>query len=290
MIPVNDKWQCGDRVLDLGVPVVMGVLNVTPDSFSDGGRFGDPQAALAQARRMIAEGATIIDIGGESTRPGASSASLAEELGRVTPVVESLRRESAVFISIDTSKPEVMRAAVAAGADIINDVRALAEPGAVDEAAASGAGICLMHMQGEPRTMQQAPQYENVVEEVSAFLAARMRACREAGIDAARLAIDPGFGFGKNAAHNLTLLKRLAAFEALGVPIAVGLSRKSLLGTLTGRAVDERLAGSVALAAIAVLNGARIVRAHDVAATVDAVRVAAAVIKGEAKERTIDGT
>jgi len=286
MIPVNDKWQCRDRVLDVGAPVVMGVLNVTPDSFSDGGRFGDPQAALTQARRMIAEGAAIIDIGGESTRPGASPASLAEELGRVTPVVEALRRESPVFISVDTSKPEVMRAAVAAGADIINDVRALAEPGAVDEAAASGAGICLMHMQGEPRTMQEAPQYENVVEEVSVFLAARMRACREAGIDAARLVIDPGFGFGKNAAHNLALLKRLAALEALGVPIAVGLSRKSMLAKLTGRAVDERLPGSVALAAIAVLNGARIVRAHDVAATVDAVRVAAAVIKGEA----FDGT
>jgi dihydropteroate synthase len=235
---------------------------------------------------MIAEGAAIIDIGGESTRPGASPASLAEELGRVTPMVEALRRESAVFISVDTSKPEVMRAAVAAGADIINDVRALAEPGAIDEAAASGAGICLMHMQGEPRTMQQAPQYENVVEEVSAFLAARMRACREAGIDAARLAVDPGFGFGKNAAHNLALLKRLAALEALGVPIAVGLSRKSMLAKLTGRAVDERLPGSIALAAIAVLNGARIVRAHDVAATVDAVRVAAAVVKGEA----FDGT
>jgi len=286
MIPVNDKWQCRDRVLDVGAPVVMGVLNVTPDSFSDGGRFGDPQAALTQARRMIAEGAAIIDIGGESTRPGASPASLAEELGRVTPVVEALRRESPVFISVDTSKPEVMRAAVAAGADIINDVRALAEPGAVDEAAASGAGICLMHMQGEPRTMQEAPQYENVVEEVSVFLAARMRACREAGIDAARLVIDPGFGFGKNAAHNLALLKRLAALEALGVPIAVGLSRKSMLAKLTGRAVDERLPGSVALAAIAVLNGARLVRAHDVAATVDAVRVAAAVIKGEA----FDGT
>ena len=276
------SWSCRDRVLDLGAPVVMGVLNVTPDSFSDGGRFAAPAAALAQARRMIAEGAAIIDIGGESTRPGANAATLAEELGRVTPVIEALRRESAVFISIDTSKPEVMRAAVAAGADVINDVRALTEPGALDEAAVSGAGICLMHMQGEPRTMQQTPHYENVTEEVSAFLAARMRACREAGIDAARLAVDPGFGFGKTVTHNLTLLKRLASLEALGVPIAVGLSRKSMLAKLTGRTVDERLPGSIALAAIAVLNGARIVRAHDVAATVDAVRVAAAVLKGEA--------
>ncbi|HET7811568.1 MAG TPA: dihydropteroate synthase [Steroidobacteraceae bacterium] len=282
MIPVNDKWQCRDRVLDLAAPVVMGVLNVTPDSFSDGGKFGTPAAALSQARRMVAEGAAIIDVGGESTRPGANPATLAEELDRVTPVIEALRRESPVFISIDTSKPEVMRAAVAAGADIINDVRALAEPGALDAAAVSGAGICLMHMQGEPRTMQEAPHYENVVEEVGTFLAARMRACRELGVEVARLAVDPGFGFGKTATHNLALLKGLSSLEALGVPIAVGLSRKSMLAKLTGRGVDQRLPGSVALAAIAVLNGARIVRAHDVAATVDAVRVAAAVLKGEA--------
>ena len=264
----------------------MGVLNVTPDSFSDGGRFADRAAALAQARHLVAEGAGIIDVGGESTRPGARAAGLDEELERVIPVIETLRRESAVFISVDTSKPEVMSAAVAAGADIINDVRALLEPGALDAAAASGAGICLMHMQGEPRTMQDAPHYTDVVEEVSAFLAARMRACREAGVDAARLAIDPGFGFGKRIVDNLVLLKQLAGFEALGVPIAVGLSRKSMLASLTGRSVDERLAGSVALAAIAVLHGARIVRAHDVGATVDAVRVAAAVIKGE----QVDGT
>ncbi len=280
------QWQCRDRILDLGAPVVMGVLNVTPDSFSDGGRFADRAAALAQARRMVAEGAGIIDVGGESTRPGARAAGLDEELERVIPVIETLRRESAVFISVDTSKPEVMSAAVAAGADIINDVRALVEPGALDAAAASGAGICLMHMQGEPRTMQDAPHYTDVVEEVSAFLAARIRACREAGVDAARLAIDPGFGFGKRIVDNLVLLKQLASFEALGVPIAVGLSRKSMLASLTGRSVDERLAGSIALAAIAVLHGARIVRAHDVGATVDAVRVAAAVIKGE----QVDGT
>jgi dihydropteroate synthase len=280
------QWQCRDRILDLGAPVVMGVVNVTPDSFSDGGRFADRAAALAQARRLVAEGAGIIDVGGESTRPGARAAGLDEELERVIPVIETLRRESAVFISVDTSKPEVMSAAVAAGADIINDVRALVEPGALEAAAASGAGICLMHMQGEPRTMQDAPHYTDVVEEVSAFLAARMRACREAGVDAARLAIDPGFGFGKRIVDNLVLLKQLASFEALGVPIAVGLSRKSMLANLTGRNVDERLAGSIALAAIAVLHGARIVRAHDVGATVDAVRVAAAVIKGE----QVDGT
>jgi dihydropteroate synthase len=282
----NTQWQCGDRVLDLSAPVVMGVLNVTPDSFSDAGRFADRETALQHARRLIAEGAAIVDIGGESTRPGAAPAELAQELERVIPVIEAVRRESAVFISVDTSKPQVMRAAVTAGADIINDVRAFAEPGALEAAATTGAGLCLMHMLGEPRTMQDSPHYENVVADVSGFLAARMRACREAGVDGARLAIDPGFGFGKTAAHNLALLKHLADLEPLGVPILVGLSRKSMLAKLTGRDVGERLAGSVALAAIAVLNGARIVRAHDVAATVDAVRVAAAVSKGE----SFDGT
>lgn len=286
MTTAPSQWHCRDRVLDLSTPVVMGVLNVTPDSFSDGGRFIHPEAALQHARRMIGEGAAIIDIGGESTRPGAEPANVEQELQRVVPMVEALRRDSDVFISVDTSKPEVMREAVAAGADIINDVRALAEPGAVEAAAASGAGICLMHMLGEPRTMQDAPHYDNVVEEVSAFLAARMRACREAGVDLARLTVDPGFGFGKLARHNLALLKHLAALETLGVPIVVGLSRKSLLAKLTGRGVNERLAGSVTLAAIAVLHGARIVRAHDVAATVDAVRVAAAVRMGE----DFDGT
>ena len=277
------QWQCRDRILDLAAPVVMGVLNVTPDSFSDGGRHVAPGSALAHARRMIGEGAAIIDVGGESTRPGSRPASVDEELGRVIPVIEALRRESGIFISVDTSKPEVMSAAVAAGADIVNDVRALGEAGAIEAVAASGAGVCLMHMLGEPRTMQDAPHYENVVEEVGSFLAARMRACRDAGIDAARMVIDPGFGFGKRTVDNLALLKQLAGFEALGVPIAVGLSRKSMLAKLTGRAVDQRLPGSIALAAIAVLNGARIVRAHDVAATVDAVRVAAAVLKGEAE-------
>ena len=277
----STAWQCGSRTLDLSAPVVMGVLNVTPDSFSDGGRFADSKSALQRARQLIAEGAAIVDIGGESTRPGAEPAGVAEELDRVIPVIEAVRAESDVFISVDTSKPEVMQAAVAAGADIINDVRSLAETGALQAAAASGAGICLMHMLGEPRTMQDSPHYDNVLEDVSGFLAARMRACRDAGVDTARLAIDPGFGFGKLPVHNLTLLKGLSSFEVLGAPIVVGLSRKSMLSKLTGRDVDDRLAGSVALAAIAVLNGARIVRAHDVAATLDAVRVAAAVGKGE---------
>ena len=279
-------WLCRDRILDLGTPVVMGVLNVTPDSFSDGGRFTSRDAALARARVMIGEGAAIIDVGGESTRPGAAPAGLDEELSRVIPVIESLRRESAVFISVDTSKAGVMRAACAAGADIINDVRALAEPDALSTAAETRAGICLMHMRGEPRTMQESPHYDDVIAEVTAFLSQRISACREAGIDIARLAVDPGFGFGKQVAHNLELLKHLDAFRALGAPLAVGLSRKSMLAKLTGRKVEDRTAGSVALAAIAVLNGARIVRAHDVAATVDAVRVAAAVTLGE----LFDGT
>jgi dihydropteroate synthase len=258
----------------------MGVLNVTPDSFSDGGRFVRREDALGHALRMLDEGAAIIDIGGESTRPGAAPATLEEELDRVIPTIEALRRESAAFISIDTSKPEVMRAACDAGADIINDVRALTETGAMATASSSRAGICLMHMRGEPRTMQDAPRYDDVVAEVGAYLATRVAACRAADIDSARLVVDPGFGFGKRLADNLELLKLLHRLKKLGLPIAVGLSRKSMVAKLTGRDLGERTAGSVALAAIAVLNGARIVRAHDVAATVDATRVAAAVAMG----------
>jgi len=278
--------QCRDRVLDLGSPVVMGVLNVTPDSFSDGGRFSEPGAALRHAMQMIEDGAAIIDVGGESTRPGAAPATLDDELSRVIPVIETLRRQSPVFISVDTSKPEVMRAACDAGADIINDVCALTAPGALAAAEKTRAAVCLMHMKGEPRTMQLAPHYDDAVAEVSIWLAARVAACRNAGIDVSRIAVDPGFGFGKRVVDNLALLKHLSRFEKLGVAVAVGLSRKSMLATLTGREVGDRTAGSVALAAIAVLNGARIVRAHDVAATVDAIRVAAAVSQGE----EFDGT
>ena len=278
--------QCRDRVLDLGSPVVMGVLNVTPDSFSDGGLFSSPDEALRHAQRMIEEGAAIIDIGGESTRPGASPASLDDELARVIPVIEALRRQSDVFISVDTSKPEVMRASCDVGADIINDVCALTCEGALAAAEKTRAGICLMHMKGEPRTMQLAPHYDDAVAEVRDWLAARVAVCREAGIDLARIAVDPGFGFGKRVIDNLELLKHLARFQEIGVPLAVGLSRKSMLAKLTGRETGDRTAGSVALATIAVLNGARIVRAHDVAATVDAIRVAAAVSQGE----DFDGT
>src|SRR5215469_3869094 len=266
--------RCADRTLDLTRPIVMGVLNVTPDSFSDGGRYASVDAAVAEGLRMAEEGAVLIDVGGESTRPGAGPVSAADELRRVLPVIERLRRATTAVISVDTSKPEVIRAAAAAGAGFINDVRALREPGALEAAAASGCALCLMHMQGDPRTMQVAPYYEDVVAEVRAFLAARVAACRGAGIEAARLSVDPGFGFGKNLEHNLTLLRHLPELVADGPPLLVGLSRKSTVGKLTGREPGERLYGSVALAVIAVLKGARIVRAHDVAATVDALKVA----------------
>jgi dihydropteroate synthase len=254
----------------------MGVLNVTPDSFSDGGRFLAPDAALEQARTMLAQGAAIIDIGGESTRPGAAPVPLEEELRRVLPVIERLAGTAAV-ISIDTSKPEVMRAAARAGAGLINDVRALQAPGALDAALASNCAVCLMHMQGEPRTMQAAPQYVDVVREVQAFLAARAHSCEAAGLAAERLAIDPGFGFGKTRAHNLQLLRKLDALTRGDWPVVVGLSRKSMLASILGRVDAERLPGSVALAVIAALQDARIIRAHDVGATVAALKVVAAV-------------
>ena len=271
---------CRDRTLDLSQPVVMGVVNVTPDSFSDGGRFFSPQAAVEQGLRMAAEGAALIDVGGESTRPGAEPVDVNEELRRVIPVIERLAAATRAVISVDTSKPEVVRAAAAAGAGMVNDVRALQGRGALEAAAASGCAVCLMHMQGEPRTMQLAPHYTDVVSEVRAFLAARVLACRSAGIAPERLSVDPGFGFGKTLEHNLTLLRRLRELAVEGLPVLVGLSRKSMVGTLTQRRSGERLSGSVALAVIAALNGARIIRAHDVAPTVDALRVAAAVQAG----------
>jgi dihydropteroate synthase len=265
-------------VLDLAQPAVMGVLNVTPDSFSDGGRFATVENALARARAMHAAGARIIDVGGESTRPGAAPVGEQQELDRVLPVIEGITGQLDVLVSVDTMKPAVMRAAVAAGAGLVNDVRALQEPGAIDAVAAGGAAVCLMHMQGEPRTMQASPHYEDVVTEVSRFLQARARECERAGIAGDRIVLDPGFGFGKTLAHNLLLLAGLPRIAAAGYPLLVGLSRKSMLGKLLGRDVDARLPGSLALATIAVMHGARIVRAHDVAETVDAVRVAQAVI------------
>ena len=275
------KLTCGDTVLDLAEPCVMGVLNVTPDSFSDGGRYADLAAAVARGVAMVEEGAAIIDVGGESTRPGAAAVSVQEELARVIPVIEQLAARVAVPISVDTSKPAVMSAAIAAGATLVNDVRALREPGALDAVARTGAAVCLMHMQGEPRTMQAAPAYEDVVAEVRRFLAGRVEACVAAGIARERICVDPGIGFGKLPEHNLALLAGLGRLADPAIPVLVGVSRKSLIGIITGRPAAERLAGSVAFAALAASRGAAIIRAHDVAATVDAVKVASALRRAE---------
>lgn len=270
--------RIGRHPLDLTRPRVMGILNVTPDSFFDGGRYADFDRALAHARQMTADGADIIDVGGESTRPGAAPVSEATELERVIPLVQALAREG-VVVSIDTMKPGVMRAAVAAGAAMINDVAALQADGAVDTIASSDASVCLMHMQGEPRSMQMAPHYDDVVGEVRAFLAERAATCEAAGIARERIFVDPGFGFGKTVAHNLKLLRELREIAALGYPIVAGLSRKSTLGMLTGRGADERQAASVAAALAAVDRGASILRVHDVRETVDALKVWCAIAK-----------
>jgi dihydropteroate synthase len=257
----------------------MGVLNVTPKSFSDGGRVTRLDAALAQGLAMQAAGAAILDIGGESTRPGADPVPLQEELDRVIPIIERLRRETDAVLSIDTMKPGVMLEAVAAGAGLVNDVMGLQAPGALEAVAGTDAAVCVMHMQGEPRTMQQAPLYDDVLAEVANFLQSRASACLAAGIAADRICVDPGFGFGKSLDHNLELLAGLSVITAGPWPVLVGLSRKSMLGALLGRAVDERLAGSLALATASVLAGARIIRAHDVRETHDAVRVATAIAR-----------
>lgn len=258
----------------------MGIVNVTPDSFSDGGRWFDGAAAIAHGRRLAEEGADILDVGGESSRPGAQPVSVEEELRRILPVIVGLA-DLGVPISVDTTKPEVMRRATAAGATLINDIAALRAPGALDAAAASGAAVCLMHMQGEPDTMQASPAYVDVVAEVHAFLAARVAVARAAGIAAERIVVDPGFGFGKRLEHNLVLLRQLGRFGDLGACVLAGLSRKSMLGELTGRPVGSRDTASVAAALIAARNGARILRVHDVAATRDALAVWSAVASGE---------
>jgi dihydropteroate synthase len=250
----------------------MGVVNITPDSFSDGGRFFDRHAAIAQARKLAEEGADIVDIGGESTRPGAAPVSEQEELDRVMPVLQALK-DLQVPISVDTRRPRVMREALADGASMINDVEALATPGAIEAVAASDCGICLMHKQGDPATMQRDPHYDDVVREVKDFLQARVAACEAAGITRERLCVDPGFGFGKTAAHNLELLRKLRELATLGVPLLVGLSRKSTLGRITGRAVDDRLAASLAAALLALQGGANILRVHDVGETRDVIAV-----------------
>ena len=273
-----------DTLIELREPAVMGVLNVTPDSFSDGGRHASPDAAVDHGLRMVEEGAAILDVGGESTRPGAAPVTADEELRRVLPVIEGLVASTRVPVSIDTSKPAVMRAALGAGASMVNDVRALEEPGALEAVAVSGAAVCLMHMRGAPATMQSRPEYLDVVGEVRAYLDGRRQACLAAGIGTERICVDPGIGFGKTAAHNLALLARLDQLAPVGVPLLVGVSRKSLIGIITGRGPDDRLAGSVAFAALAASRGAAIVRAHDVAATVDAVRIAAALGRAVAAE------
>lgn len=273
---------CGNRTLDLESPVIMGVLNVTPDSFSDGGRYGVLDAAISRGKALADEGAAIIDVGGESTRPGAHPVPLEEELERVVPVVEALAAACTAVISVDTSRPEVMVAAVAAGARLLNDVRGLRRPGALETAARLRVAVCVMHMQGEPPTMQDEPRYGDVVAEVRSYLAQRVAALRAAGMDAASIAVDPGFGFGKTLAHNVALLRRLEEFGGIAAALVVGLSRKGMIGALTGREAGERLAGSIAAAALAASRGADVIRAHDVAATLDAVRIGG-VLRREAE-------
>lgn len=263
----------GTKRLSLASPVVMGILNVTPDSFSDGGKFSSFELACQHADEMVAQGALIIDIGGESTRPGAADVSVDDELARVVPLVEYVAKHHDVWISVDTSKPDVMRQAVNAGAHLINDVRALLEPGALETAAQLNVPICLMHMQGAPRTMQSAPEYQDVIADVFKFLNERIQACLEAGIPRERLLIDPGFGFGKTLEHNYELLAKLECFAQFELPILIGLSRKSMIGNLLARPTSERLAGSLAGAMIAAQKGAHIIRVHDVPETVDMLKV-----------------
>jgi dihydropteroate synthase len=271
------RLPCGNRVLDLAHTNVMGILNLTPDSFSDGGRFAQRDAALRHAVAMVAAGATLIDVGGESTRPGAHPVSPLEELERVGPIVEAIHRELDVIISVDTSTPAVIRETARLGAGLINDVRSLRREGALDAAVATGLPICLMHMRGEPTDMQDDPHYDDLVGEVSAFLRDRMAECIAAGIDRDKIILDPGFGFAKTVDHNLSLFKHMEALHALGRPLLVGVSRKSMIGKVLDRPVDERLYGGLALAAMATIQGARILRVHDVAETVDVVRMLAAV-------------
>ena len=274
MFDTSPQLDCAGRILKLDMPRVMGIVNVTPDSFSDGGAHFDADAAIAHGLKLAEEGADLLDIGGESTRPGAGEVAIEDELRRVIPVIEALAAQLAIPISIDTSKPEVMRAAVEAGAGMINDVFALRRDGALDAAAALGVPVVLMHMRGEPRTMQDAPDYDDVVGEVHRFLAERIFAAEMAGVARRNIVVDPGFGFGKTTAHNLQLLAQLRRFTELGVPVLAGMSRKKSIGELTGHEDPrERVFGSVAAHLIAAQNGAMLLRVHDVAATVDALKV-----------------
>ncbi len=277
------KLTLGVRQIDLSTPVCMGIVNVTPDSFSDGSKFSkikspnqfdvDVAKVLQTVASMVAEGAQFIDVGGESTRPGASPVSVAQELDRVIPVIEAVRKNFDICISVDTSSPEVMRAAISAGAELVNDVRALTRENSIATVAATNAGACLMHMQGKPVSMQEKTVYSNLLEEVFEFLEVRVKACVDGGIERSRLLVDPGFGFGKSVEHNFQLLKHLTRFCSLGLPVLVGISRKSMIGGVTNRPVDQRLPGSIAATMVALSGGAKIVRTHDVAATMDAIRV-----------------
>jgi dihydropteroate synthase len=269
---MSQNFHCGRFVLNAERPLIMGIVNLSDDSFSGDGLRGDVAAAVDHARRLLAEGAHILDIGAESSRPGAHPVPARQEIERLLPVIEALH-DSGAPLSVDTVKPEVMRAVLAAGADLINDINALRAPGAVEAVAGSHAAVCLMHMQGNPATMQLAPHYEDVVVEVAGFLAERVAACEAAGIALDRIAVDPGFGFGKSIEHNIALLRRLDELVVPGLPLLVGMSRKSLLGLITGRPADERIAAGVAAHLLAVLKGARILRVHDVAATRDALAV-----------------
>ena len=269
-------FNCGKFQLDLTNPCVMGIVNVTPDSFSDGGQFAVTNLAADHALKLVEEGAAILDIGGESTRPNATPVGLQEELDRVIPVIEALVSQVNIPISIDTYKPQVMQAAINAGASIVNDVCALQEDGALQVVSKSNAGVCLMHMQGTPQTMQDNPRYDHVVNDVSDFLAVRLQACIDAGIAKNRILLDPGFGFGKTRAHNIALIRQLENFAVLGQPLLVGLSRKSVLGQMTGNDVDARLYASIAASVIAAQKGAKILRVHDVKATVEALKVVSA--------------
>lgn len=266
-------YDCAGKSLDLSAPRIMGIVNVTPDSFSDGGKFFSSDAALKQALQLVEDGADILDIGGESTRPGSDPVAVQEEIDRVVPAIEAISAEVDVPISIDTMKAEVMRAAVSAGAGLINDVNALRGDGALQAAAELDVPVCIMHMQGTPQTMQQEPHYEDVVSEVEAFLLERVEACEQAGIKADRIMLDPGFGFGKRARHNLRLMKHLSRLTRLPYPVLVGVSRKSIIGDMLKVSVDERLAGSLALASIAVWQGAKLIRTHDVKETAQAVKL-----------------
>ena len=277
----HSRLPCGDRELDLSRTHVMGILNVTPDSFSDGGRYNQLDAALLHVEQMLAAGATLIDVGGESTRPGAALVSVQEEVDRVVPMVEAIRMRFDTVVSIDTSTPEVMRGSAAVGAGLINDIRALLRPGALQAAADSGLAVCLMHMQGDPQTMQQAPAYDSVLADVNSFLELRVQACLDAGIERNRLVLDPGFGFGKSLQHNLELFAGMPQVRPLDLPLLVGVSRKSMIGQALDRPVDQRLSGGLALATLAVAKGARFIRVHDVPETVDAVRMAEAVLAAQ---------